>query len=389
MRIVVTGGGSGGHITPILAVASELKAIDNTIEIDYIGQKGDGFAAIPAADHNITAVYSVQAGKFRRYHGEGWKQILDLPTMFMNIRDAFKVLIGLGQSISLLRKIRPDIIFTRGGFISVPVGLAAGLLRIPYITHDSDGVPSLANRIIAGKAVINAVALPKELYPYSQSKTVTVGVPVSDEYRPVTPGIQEQYRRELGLDGYKFVVFVTGGGLGAQRLNSAVIANAESLLQQYPELVIIHAAGRANASDVEQAYDGILDDDARKRIQVKDYISDLYRYSGSADVVVTRGGATTIAECAIQGRACVIVPNPMLTGGHQLVNSATLYKSKAIIELTEDQILQENRLGHTIGDLLDHPAKRAELAAKLTTFARPDAAEQLAMILLNKAQKPK
>jgi len=85
----VTGGGSGGHITPILAVASELKAIDKTIVISYIGQTGDKLADIPAADPNITAVYSVQAGKFRRYHGEGLKQLLDLPTIYKNIRDGF------------------------------------------------------------------------------------------------------------------------------------------------------------------------------------------------------------------------------------------------------------------------------------------------------------
>jgi UDP-N-acetylglucosamine--N-acetylmuramyl-(pentapeptide) pyrophosphoryl-undecaprenol N-acetylglucosamine transferase len=385
----VTGGGSGGHITPILAVAAEIKAIDNAIEIDYIGQKGDDFATIPAADHNITAVYSVQAGKFRRYHGEGWKQIFDLPTMYKNVRDAFKVVIGLGQSIMLLHRIKPNIVFTRGGFVSVPVGLAAGLLKIPYITHDSDGVPSLANRIIGGKAVVNAVALPEELYPYDRSKTIMVGVPVSDQYRPVTPGIQEQYRRELGIQKYRYVVFVTGGGLGAQRLNSAVIANSKTLLQQFPDLVLIHAAGRTKAEAVQKAYADTLDADALARVQVKDYISDLYRYSGSADVIITRGGATIIAECAIQGRACIIVPNPRLTGGHQLVNSATLRKSKAIIELTEDQILQENRLSHTVSGLLDHPEQRAEFAAKLATYARPDAAEQLAVVLLNKAKPDK
>jgi UDP-N-acetylglucosamine--N-acetylmuramyl-(pentapeptide) pyrophosphoryl-undecaprenol N-acetylglucosamine transferase len=385
MKIVVTGGGSGGHITPILAVASELKTIDQTIEIDYIGQKGDGFADIPAQDPNISATYSVRAGKFRRYHGEGWKQILDVPTMYKNIRDAFRVVIGVGQSIVLLRRLRPNIIFTRGGYVSVPVGLAAGFLKIPYITHDSDGIPSLANRIIAKRAVLHAVALPKDLYPYKQSKTLTVGVPVSDQYRHVTPAAQEAYRRELGLTKYKQIVLVTGGGLGAQRLNDAAVANAKTLLQQFPDLYLVHLSGRANYSDVQDDYAALQFEPTLTRVKVVDYTTELYKYSAAADVIVTRAGATSIAEFAMQARTCIVVPNPQLTGGHQSKNSMALKKAHAIVELTEDQIMQEGRLAHTVADLLHHPEKRAELAATLSTFAHPDSAKRLAMVLLDKA----
>ena len=160
LKVIVTGGGSGGHITPILAVAAELKRRDPKTRLIYVGQKGDGLADIPAADPNIDAVYAVQAGKFRRYHGEGWRQLLDLKMWFLNIRDAFYVLIGIWQSWRLMKRLRPDVIFSRGGFVSVPVALGGKFNGVPYITHDSDSIPSLANRLIARWAAVHAVALP-------------------------------------------------------------------------------------------------------------------------------------------------------------------------------------------------------------------------------------
>ena len=138
MTIVVTGGGSGGHITPVLAVAHELKKQSKNIKVVYIGQKGDSLSDIPAQSEYIDEVHLVRAGKLRRYHGEGIKQLLDLSTVFKNLRDMIWVLVGLFQSFVLLRKLRPDAIFIKGGFVCVPVGLSAAALRIPCLLYTSD-----------------------------------------------------------------------------------------------------------------------------------------------------------------------------------------------------------------------------------------------------------
>ncbi|MDB5181314.1 MAG: UDP-N-acetylglucosamine--N-acetylmuramyl- (pentapeptide) pyrophosphoryl-undecaprenol [Candidatus Saccharibacteria bacterium] len=383
----MTGGGSGGHITPILAVAQELKRVRPDIHITYISQTGDAFQDIPEDHPSIDEVYHVRAGKFRRYHGEGWRQLLDLKTMYLNIRDAIFILTGLVQSYLLLRKIQPNIIFTRGSYVSVPVCLSAALQGIPYVTHDSDAIPSLTNRIIARWASVHAVALPKELYPYPADKTVTVGVPISGDYKPVDGVLKKQYRKELGLQGYAEILLVTGGGLGAQRLNTAVIENASFLLQQYPRMAIVHLTGKANEAEVQAAYDEVLkSQDVRKRMIVKGFTTDMARYSGAADVVVARGGATNLAELAVQAKPCIIVPNPLLTGGHQLKNTAALKKRGAIVELTEDQIEQELRLGHVVIDILAHPAKVQELSRQFASFALPDAAKRIAAVLLDKAR---
>jgi len=380
----MTGGGSGGHITPILAVARELKRLQPDAEIIYIGQQGDALADIPAADPHIDTVYSVPAGKLRRYAGEGWHQLLDVHSQLLNIRDIGRTIAGIWQSFWLLRRLRPDVIFTRGGFVSVPVALGGHLNRIPYITHDSDSTPSLANRLIARWANRHAVALPKELYPYPQDKTTVVGVPINAEYKPVDVKLQASYRESLDIAKDAKVVLVTGGGNGARVLNQAVIENVRYLLGAFPDLVLLHITGRALEQETQAGYDALgLPPEARERVRTIGFVSDLFRYSGAADVVIARGGATNLAEFAAQERVCLIVPSKQL--GWNVKNAQTLADEQAIEQLNEDQIEQPERLGRAIGTLLTDTTRREQLAKKLATYARPHAAADLAGLLIEVA----
>lgn len=387
MTIVVTGGGSGGHITPILAVAHALKKAQPGIRVVYIGQTGDALLDIPAADPSIDEVYTVSAGKFRRYHGEGWRQLLDLRSQALNIRDAFRVVRGLWQSYRLMRRLQPSVIFTRGGFVSVPVALGGKLRGIPYITHDSDSIPSLANRLIARWASQHAVALPEEVYPYPRAKTKMVGIPLNHEYQPVTPTLQAKYRAELELADYKHILLVTGGGNGAEGLNTAVVDNAAYLLKQFPGLCIVHIAGRSLEAATNTAYDAKLAPAARTHVKVLGFVTDFYKYSGAADVIIARAGATNLAEFAVQGKACLIVPAGQLVGGHQIENAKVFAEHKAIVLMTQEQVEQERRLSKIVGELLADDRRRAELGKNLSAFARSDAAEQLAMVLLGIAKQ--
>ena len=384
----MTGGGSGGHITPILAVAAELKKLDPDTRIVYIGQAGESLLDIPSHDPNIDEVFTVRAGKFRRYHGEGWRQLFDFPTQYKNLRDTLFVLIGSWQSFRLLRRIKPEVIFTRGGFVSVPVAVGAIMNRVPYITHDSDSVPSLANRLIARWARLHAVALPKEVYPYPQAKTLTVGIPLEHKYQPVTPALQKQYRQELELPLDAQVVLITGGGNGAAALNDVVLANASSLLKSYPALHLVHVAGRTLEDGVAKAYDGLLAAPERKRVTVLGFVTEFYRYSGAADVIVARAGATSLAGFAAQGKACVIIPAGQLVGDHQTKNAQVLANDGAIIMLTQEQAEQERRLAHVVAELLDNAVERRHLSEQLSHFAHPDAAKRLAMVLLEQVKTP-
>ncbi len=380
MNIILTGGGSGGHITPVLAVAHELKVQSPDCRVTYIGQKGDDLLDIVQANASVDAVSTIYAGKLRRYSGEGWRQLLDIKTQFLNIRDVFLTIYGVGQSYFLLGRIRPAVVFTRGGFVSVPVAVAARLRGIPYITHDADTVPSLANRLIARWAAIHAVALPVEVYPYPKEKTVQVGIPAGAAYAPVSEASQAQFRHELELDDYQQIVLVTGGGNGARMLNECAVANTRYLLSIYPDLAIIHFAGRSLEAETAAAYDALDLGKARSRVRVYGFAADFYRYSGAADLIVARGGMGSLTEFALQQKACVIVPSKQLSWN--VKNSRVLAQRGAVVELTEDQAEQPERLGRTIRDLLDHPEKRIELGRKLATLARPTAAHDLAAIVL-------
>jgi UDP-N-acetylglucosamine--N-acetylmuramyl-(pentapeptide) pyrophosphoryl-undecaprenol N-acetylglucosamine transferase len=386
LTIILTGGGSGGHITPLLAVATELKRQQSDIHLIYIGQKGDKLGDIPAEHPAIDEVYSVRAGKFRRYHSEGWKQLLDLPTLLLNIRDSFYTLIGLWQSRRLLKKLQPDTVFVKGGFVGVPVGLAAASLHQPFVTHDSDAIPGLANRIIARWASTHAVALPKDVYQYPANRTITTGIPLQADFKPLTATLRKKYRKEIGVPERARLLFVIGGGLGSQRINYAVADAVPNLLREFPDLYVVHGAGRSNETEMQTLYTERLSEKEQGRLRVFGYLSDVYRYSGAADLVITRAGATNLAEFALQGKACVIIPSPYLTGGHQLKNAQYLAEHQAGAVLQETDLLADpNRLARQVSDLLRDDRTRQAYEKHIATFAKPEATKELAALILKTA----
>lgn len=342
---------------------------------------------MPADHASVDSVRLISAGKFRRYHGESlFRHLLDIPTVYKNARDVFRILMGIVQAYRLLRELRPAVVFVKGGFVGVPVGLAAAALRIPYITHDSDALPGLANRIIARWARWHAVALPKEVYAYPQDKTITVGVPLSHQYAPLSAAAIAKVRLQVGLPARGRVLMITGGGLGAARLNHAVLHCAGELLERYSDLRLVHIAGRGHEAALRQQYKTLLPDAFNKRVMVKGFITNLHLYSAAADIIVTRAGATSIAEFAAQHKACIVVPNPLLTGGHQLKNAQVLAEDNAIRLVTEDKLVQDERaLMPAITDLFDNPERIKVLEKRLSAFSQPDAAKRLAMLLLEEA----
>lgn len=279
-----------------------------------------------------------------------------------------------------MNRLKPQIIFSRGGFVSVPVALGGRLQGVPYITHDSDSIPSLANRLIARWAHLHAVALPAEVYPYPAKKIRVVGVPVSSHYELVTTQLQRHYRKLLHLEGYTQVLLVTGGGNGARGLNEHIVSNAQYLLARYPNMALLHITGRDLLEETKTSYDKELQVSERKRVIIEGFVSDLYRYSGAADVVIARGGATNLAEFAIQAKACLIVPSPQLAWN--VKNAQVMAKHDAIIELSENHAEQELRLAKVVSELLDSPARRAKLAGNLHKLAHDGSAQELAELLI-------
>jgi UDP-N-acetylglucosamine--N-acetylmuramyl-(pentapeptide) pyrophosphoryl-undecaprenol N-acetylglucosamine transferase len=375
---VLTGGGTGGHITPILAVAHALKRLQPDMRIIYIGERGGKFAELFEGDTSIDEMYTIASGKFRRYHGESWLvRLFDFKTNLLNLRDIFRVCVGFVQSLRLLRRLRPDIILLKGGFVGVPVGLAAAMRHIPFITHDSDVVPGLANRLVSRWARYHATGMPPSYYHYPNDSIRYVGVLVSDDYQPVDELQQRAFKQAIDVPAGNKLLLITGGSLGAQRLNAAVVSFAAELLERYPELTIVHQVGKGNGA----AYG----DFTHERLRVLEFMPQMYRFTGAADVVVTRAGANTLAELGVQGKAAIIVPNPLLTGGHQLRNADYLMGEDAAIMITEEQMMAPEGLLAAISHLLDNDEHRRNLGAKLHQLTKRDAAQELAQLLITAA----
>jgi UDP-N-acetylglucosamine--N-acetylmuramyl-(pentapeptide) pyrophosphoryl-undecaprenol N-acetylglucosamine transferase len=326
-------------------------------------------------------IYYISSGKFRRYNGESfWSHIIDVKTILLNFRDFFKVCAGTFQARRILKMLRPDAVFSKGGFVVVPVGVAAHWQKIPIVTHDSDTTPGLANRILSRWASINATGMPAKFYKYQPSKTRYVGIPVNPNIKIVTPSLQNEYKKRLGLPEESLILLIAGGGLGSRRINELVLSIASDLLTAEPRLHIIHITGQQHRSEVQEKYEARLSREQIERIDTLSFTPELYVYSGAADLIITRSGATILAEFALQAKACIVIPSPFLAAGHQLKNAHELNSLDAA-KVVNENIAPAN-LFKIINDLLQNDHRRMELAAKLSITAKPKAGEKIAKILL-------
>lgn len=279
----------------------------------------------------------------------------------------------------MLRRLRPNAVFVKGGFVSVPVGLAAALLNIPIVTHDSDSVPGLANRIVARWAYRHATGMPAELYPYPRETTVFVGVPVASDFQPATPELAATAKQQLQLPKDAQLLLVTGGSQGSTRINEAVRRIVTELLDRQPQLHIVHHVGHGN----EEIYSGTQ----HERLHVEPFIDQFAVVLMAADVVVTRGGANSLAELGVVGKPAIVVPSPFLTGGHQLENAKHLAKKHAVVVVQENEMQAKPALlTERIETLLTDRDRAAQLAANLQKVTKTGAARQLAELLVEAAK---
>ncbi len=326
------------------------------------------------ASSDIKAVTVISAGKLRRYPNQTRLQkIFDIQTALLNVRDVFRTLRGCIQAVRALGKIKPDIIFVKGGFVGVPVGIAAHIKRLPFITHDSDTKPGLANRIISRWAVLHAVGMPSQYYTYPAQKTVHVGIPLIKDYKHVTDKLKTAYRHDLSIPAKSKVITVTGGSQGAARLNHVFSKIVPELLTDN-SVYILHQTGKLT--------EGLPP--ASTHYQRFEYHDDLYKVTGAADVVIARAGASTLAELAAQGKATIIVPSPYLASGHQLQNAQLLEDNRAGIVLDEKKILDNPTiLLDSIRQLLGNADERDRLGKNLSSLYLTDSAKRISELILN------
>lgn len=387
MRIVVTGGGTAGHVKPILAVTSEIKRLSPDSEVTFIRQIGDqGTYDLLASDEasSIDKINAIPAGKFRRYYGVPWqKQAIDIPMQLKNIRDGIFFLMGLVASFFLLLFNRPDAVFVKGGYVGLPVGLAAKLLKIPLVIHESDSHMGLTNRTLSKYAAAVGVGMPEQYYSLGNVETSFVGVPVGSEYHKVSAEEQAKYKKEIGLEPEDLLIMITGGSHGAERINQIAVGVCRTLISK---AYVVHQAGRETYNETKKDLETNLPDNESNRYIIEPFIDDMYKYLGAADVVVSRVGMTSMAELAILAKPVVLIPNPKLVYGHQLKNAEVYKNSKAAIVVDEEEATETpSVLADQVRALLDSADERQELSNNLHQLAKPEAAKDIAKLIISKA----
>lgn len=360
----------------------ELRKKDDTTEIRFwVDRKFAPQAkSILKTFDDTVRVDVISSGKFRRYHHVPmWRQLLWPSVVIPNIVDGFKIIAGAIQSIVKLALWRPDVVFTKGGFVCLPVGWAAHMLHIPLVIHDSDAHPGLTNRVLAKWADAIATGAPLEYYPYPQDRSQYVGIPIAADFKPVSSAQRKAEKELWGLDPNRPLTVVTGGGLGATRINNAVVDQRKDILSKSSVILV---SGTAQYDElrkqIPQDGDGF---------QLHSFTTKMPSLLRAADVVVARAGATTILELAALEMPTILVPNARLTGGHQVKNAAVYAEKKAVVIVDEDEMIADpGILTSAIEDLLDNPAKAQDMGRRFGLFARPNAASDMAEMIGTAAQ---
>lgn len=382
------GGGSGGHVTPIVAV---LKQIDEQQQGDVEVRVWSDASfyrrtneAVSGYDASII-VQKIASGKVRRFYGVPlWRHLLRVRTIVLpNIIDVFRMVGGVVQSVIRMLFWRPDVVFCKGGFVSVPVGVAARILSIPVVLHDSDAHPGLANSILAKWAMKIGTGASLDHYRYPVEKARYVGIPINAEFRVYNPQERKAFAKKLGFATDRPLIVVTGGGLGAKPINDAVVEILDQLLAVANVMLL---SGDYQYEELLEKLEHYKDTSI---FQLHPFLAkDMLAALAGADIVVARAGATTLLELSALAKPTVLIPNPNLTGGHQTKN-AKVFANKNAVALVEELELAQDSLSllNALTSLLASEKKRADLSRSIQTFAMPNAARDMADMIIKTAKK--
>lgn len=313
-KIIMTGGGTAGHVTPNLALVPGLKK--KGFDIKYIGSK-DGIEKEIIGDAKIP-YYEISSGKLRRYFD------------FKNFTDPIKVFKGIIEANKILKKEKPDVIFSKGGFVAVPVVIAASMRKIPVVSHESDLTPGLANKLSAPFCNKLCVTFRESLNYIKDNKGVLTGTPIREE---ILTGSKEKGKKICSFNDNKEVLLVIGGSLGAKSINEAIRNNLEELLKSFN---IIHICGKNNFDKNLVGKGGYIQFE-----YVKDDLPHLLTLS---DYIVSRAGANVIFELLALKKPTLLIPlSKKISRGDQILNAKSFEKDGYAMVLDEDEMIENDK----------------------------------------------
>ncbi len=356
-RIVITGGGTGGHLYPALAIADEIRRRRKDVEIVFIGTAGKIEArVVPKEGYRFETIW---ISGFRR----AWSWSLLLFPL--------KVCVSLIQSMLILRRMRPAVVVGTGGYVCGPPIFMATLLGIPAVVQEQNSFPGVTTRLLAKRATVVFIAYEgsRRFLP-AAAKTALVGNPTRSSVGNVR---REEAARFFGLNPHEKTVLIFGGSLGASSINRAVEKRLPQVLGENTQLV--WQTGERDF-DAGASAVGNLRPEQRERVKVLAFIDRMDYAYGASDVAVCRSGASTLAELALAGMPAILVPYPHAAADHQTENAKAVAEQGAAVLCPDSEI--GVTLGDMLGDLLVDDARRNRMAQHMRSLARPDAAARIA-----------
>jgi len=369
MKILFTGGGTGGHILPIIAISREIRRAyqKENLQFFYVGPK-DKFSSLLLSQEGIK-VKTILSGKIRRY--------LDFKSFFQNLVDVlFKIPIGTIQAFFYIFILAPDLIFSKGGYGSIPGVISGWILRVPIFLQESDIVPGVANRFLSRFALEIFVSFPKTEY-FSLQKMILVGNPIRKE---ILEGQKEEAKKLFKLSGEKPVILILGGSQGAQRINEKIIEVLPELLKSFE---VIHQCGEGNFNQVGAEAKVMASGNLERYYHLFPFLreGELKQAYAAADLIVSRAGSGSIFEIAAKGKPSILIPLTESAQNHQIKNAYSFAENGSSLIIEETNFTSHFFL-ERLRYLFSQPTELENMAKKAEEFAQPRAAKIIAEYII-------
>lgn len=353
-KIIMTGGGTAGHVTPNLALIPKLK--EEGFEIKYIGSN-DGIEKEIIQKNNIP-FFGISCGKLRRYFD------------MKNFTDPFKIIKGIAQALGILSREKPDVIFSKGGFVAVPVVIAASIKNIPVVAHESDITPGLANKLSAPFCDKLCVTFRESLNFVKGNKGILTGSPIRKE---ILEGDKNRGRKICNFTDQKEILFIMGGSLGSKIINDEIRKNLDMILKEFN---IIHICGKGNIDGNYKNKEGY-----RQFEYVSEELPDLMK---AADYIISRAGANSIFEFLALKKPTLLIPlSKKASRGDQILNSKSFEKEGYSLMLEEEKITN----GILYNKILELKDKKEELISNMAKSRAKNGVEAIVEVILNSIKK--
>ncbi len=372
MRVLVSGGGTGGHIYPALAIATQLRE-EYQAEILFLGSD-DGLETeiVPEAGFRLA---TVKAGKLRRY------------VSWQTITGVMRVPMGMIQAINIVGKFRPQVVFTSGGYVAVPAGLAARLNRVPLLMHQQDVLPNLSNKLVAPLATRISVAFTDSLAYFPVHKTLQLGNPIRQAMLDVRQMLPQKARMTLGFEDQEPLLLVTGGSQGARHLNQIV---GEALPDLLAHCQVLQISGKELYNETRELSNSVLahlEETLRRRYRLVAYLKEEMPLAlQAADLVLCRSGASTLSELAVLGKPSILVPLAPAIGSSPQEANAEMFGRKAAAEVIKDSDLKPQVLVERVKFILSSSMRLEAMAEASRSFAKPQATQEITAELVKIAR---